>query len=118
MTEIRIDASATSVGKISKRASVASGSPAPQAYDRAVKQFSDAQEKLSQDVIDRAPEATIKVDQAMVQAAALAVAAATATLSREQATSQSAETPSQGPVKETENPRPDRYRLGDVDLHA
>ena len=118
MTEIRIDAGTTTLGRTGAGRSTASGSPAQQAYDRAVKQLTDAQKKLTQDVVARAPEETITVDQAMVQAAALAVAAAAAALSQEQAKAQSAQSPDQGPAEERQTPRRDPYRLGDIDLHA
>lgn len=120
MTEIRIDARSTNVGQIGTGA--ASGSPAQQAYDRAVKQLADAQKKLSQDVFDQAPEATIEVDQALVETAALAVSTAAAALAREQekaqSTSSPSPTPSREPVTESESARPSRFRLGDLDVHA
>jgi hypothetical protein len=118
MSDMRIDAGTTNIGKIGAGRPAAGGSPAQQAYDRAVKQMSDAQKKLAQDVAARAPEATITVDQAMVQAAALAVAAAAAALSQEQVEAQSAESPDQGQAEEKQVSRRDPYRLGDVDLHA
>lgn len=118
MTEIRIDAGTTTLGRTGAGRPAAGGSPAQQAYDRAVKQLSDAQKKLAQDVIDRAPETTITVDQSMVQAAALAVAAAAAALSQEQAKAQSDQSPAPAPAEERQTSRRDPYRLGDVDLHA
>lgn len=118
MTEIRIDARSTNVGQIGTGA--ASGSPAQQAYDRAVKQLADAQKKLSQDVFDQAPEATIEVDQALVETAALAVSTAAAALAREQEKAQTASSPtrSQEPAAETESARPSMFRLGDLDVDA
>jgi len=121
MSGIRIEAGTTSVGTTGSSATAASGSPAQQAYDRAVKQLAAAQKKLSQDVFDKAPEATIKVDQAAVEAAALSVAAATAALAREQAKAQEGQTSrtaALAPAQQAETPSRDRSRTGDVDLYA
>lgn len=121
MSGMRIEAGTTSVGTTGGSATATSGSPAQQAYDRAVKQLSAAQKKLSQDVFDKAPQATIEVDQAAVEAAALSLAAATTALAREQEKAHEGQTSRAAtptPAQQTEAPSRDRSRTGDIDLYA
>ncbi|MEP7764312.1 hypothetical protein [Sanguibacter sp. 25GB23B1] len=116
MAAMRIDASTTKLGTLGRGSAAAGGSPAQQAYDRAVKHLADAQKKLAQDVVDRAPEETIEVDRAMIEMAAAAVAAAAAALAREQSKDQEAQAPASAEGVER-SPRAG-HRLGDVDLYA
>lgn len=111
MSDIRISASSTNLGRISAGSAAPGGSPAQQEYDKAVKRLAEAQRQLAQDVANRAPEETIEVDRAMVEAAAAAVAAAAAALAREQADAQRSEQSESGQV--TTSPR-----SGEVDVYA
>jgi len=93
-----------------------SGSAAQQAYDSAVKHLTEAQKKLTQDALGHAPEVTLKVDQALVDVAAMAVAAAAAALAREQNRSQNhGARPSATAAPER---TPDDRRKGKVDVYA
>ena len=118
MAEIRIDASTTKLGTIGRGSVAPNGSPAQQAYDRAVKQLAVAQKKLAQDVVDRAPEETIAVDRAMVEMAGAAVAAAAAALAREQSRAQEAHAPTAAPAEGVKRSPRAGHRLGDIDLDA
>lgn len=112
---MRISGASTNLARI-EAGTAASGSAAQQAYDRAVKHLTEAQKKLTQDVLAHAPEETLKVDQALVEVAAMAVAAAAAALAREQGQSQSQEARlSAVPAPER---TPDHRRTGDVDVYA
>jgi hypothetical protein len=112
---MRIDAASTNLSR-SVAGPASSGSAAQQAYDRAVKHLTDVQKKLAQDAVNHAPEDVLKVDQAAVDMAAMAVATAAAALAREQDQSRGQETrpmaiPGPGP---TSDPR----REGQVDVYA
>src|SRR5690554_279160 len=84
VTDMRIGAAATDLAAITARVMSGGGSPAQQAYERAVKQLAKAQKQLAQDVANGAPEEAVKVGRAMVEMAAAAVEAAAAALAREQ----------------------------------
>jgi hypothetical protein len=115
MTDIRISAASTKLSGI-VAGPAASGSAAQQVYDRAVKRLTEAQKQLAQDAVNKAPEETLKVDEALVEMAAAAVAAAAAALAREQDRSQGTRAlPSAAP--ETER-TPDQRRKGEVDVYA
>ena len=84
---MRIDASATNLGSIASRPDSSGGSggtPAQQAYRRALERLTEAQKQLAQDVMSGAPDEVIEADRLRVEAATAALAAAAAALAREQ----------------------------------
>ncbi|QTE31002.1 hypothetical protein [Pengzhenrongella sicca] len=112
---MRINAASTDLARIAA-GPAASGSAAQQAYDKAVKHLTEVQKKLTQDALNGAPDDTLKVDQAMVEMAAMAVAAAAAALAREQELSRGHEAP---PAAVPEPGRsPDQRRKGEIDVYA
>ncbi|WP_407342234.1 hypothetical protein [Pengzhenrongella phosphoraccumulans] len=115
MTDIRISAASTKLSGL-VAGPAASGSAAQQVYDRAVKRLTEAQKQLAQDAVNKAPEETLKVDEALVEMAAAAVAAAAAVLAREQDRSQGTSALPSG-ASEAER-TPDQRRKGEVDVYA
>ncbi len=93
MSDMRISAGSTNLGNIVAAGTAAGGSPAQQAYQKAVKRLTEAQARLAQDAANREPDDTIKIDKVMVELAAAQVAQAAAALAREQTNAQRPEPP-------------------------
>jgi hypothetical protein len=94
MSDMTIQVTGTHV--FSGSAGVPGGSPAEQAYQRAVKALKRAQQNLSKDLADGADAKTLKLDNLAVLQAVSAMAQAQAAIAHEKAAAQQQHAPAKG----------------------
>ncbi|PZR53404.1 hypothetical protein DNL40_07785 [Xylanimonas oleitrophica] len=110
MRDLTTGAASTRAPALAAGSTVPAGSPAHQAYDRAVKRLAEAQQQLTRHLLEQAPEEVVEAARTTGGMAAAAVAAAAATLAREQQGSLVSGNPSPMPVPVT-LPHEGRVRL-------